>query len=405
MGKVNSENYKFKLRILSLLILAILICGGIFLYKNFLTNKILYEADKKKADKCINVLLVGLDIGDPTQKNNEKIKRTDTIMLVKFNPKTKKAIIVSIPRDILVVVNGKNQKINNVMALKGENGLRKQIESMLYQHIDYMVKVNYTGFRKMMDAIGGVNVDIDTDMKYDDITQNLHIDLKKGKNVHLNGQQCEHYFRWRKNNDGSGLSDGDLGRINNQHKFIEAVIAKCKSPSIILKIPGILKALPETIESDMSRDEMIGYGLNLLDLKSSSVKMVTLKGTPVNISKISYLKYNENSNREILDLISGDAPAEVADVKRENLKIEVLNGTSVNGLAASAAKKLKEDGYKNIKIGNSRSKCSESVIKLKNDKLKFIVANDTGIAKIKNVEANDIGEYDAIIVLGKDYKK
>ena len=61
----------------------------------------------------------------------------------------------------------------------------------------------------------------------------------------LDGQKAEEFFRWRQNNDGTGLADGDLGRIKNQQKFIAAVIKKCTNPLIVTDVPNILKAIKE----------------------------------------------------------------------------------------------------------------------------------------------------------------
>lgn len=396
---------KFKLMILSLLVLAVILGAGTFFYNRFSGESISSFVDKKNADKTINILLLGMDIGDPEQKDNDSIKRTDTMMFIKFDADRNKLIVASIPRDILIQVNGQNQKINNLYMLKGEEALKKQVSSMVNQPINYVVKVDYDAFKNIIDAIGGVDVDIDTDMKYDDITQNLHIDLKKGKNVHLDGDKAEQFFRWRKNNDGTGLENGDLGRIDNQHKFMEAVIKKCKSPSIITRIPSILRALPKSIKTDMPIDNIIGYSLNALDLKEEDIRMVTLKGTPIYIKGVSYLRYNKNDNGDIIDILQGVAPVEAADVDRSNLKLEILNGTMVNGLAGSAKEKLGNKGYKTITIGNSSKKYNQSEIRIADSNLKHVIANDLQISNVVIVKESELGGYDAIIILGSNYKK
>jgi anionic cell wall polymer biosynthesis LytR-Cps2A-Psr (LCP) family protein len=71
-------------------------------------------------------------------------------------------------------------------------------------------------------------MEISSNMNYDDDSQNLHIHFEKGETVHLDGEKAEEFFRWRKNNNGTGLAEGDLGRIENQHMFIEKVIDKLK---------------------------------------------------------------------------------------------------------------------------------------------------------------------------------
>ena len=98
---------------------------------------------------------------------------------------------------------------------------------------------------------------IEQDMYYDDDEQNLHINFKAGETVHLDGQKAEEFFRWRKNNDGSGLENGDLDRIKNQQHFMGKLIDKVLSPSIVFKAPKILKAISENVETNIPAKELI----------------------------------------------------------------------------------------------------------------------------------------------------
>ncbi len=84
---------------------------------------------------------------------------------------------------------------------------------------------------------------IEQDMNYDDPGQDLHIHFNKGETVHLDGKKAEEFFRWRKNNDGTGLANGDVDRIKNQQKFMNAVIDKVLSVSTITKIDSIAEIL------------------------------------------------------------------------------------------------------------------------------------------------------------------
>ena len=103
--------------------------------------------------------------------------------------------------------------------------------------INYIVKIDYNAFREIIDAIGGIEMKIERNMIYDDEGQNLHINFKAGEIVTLDGKKAEEFFRWRKNNDGSGFANGDLDRIENQQKFISKVVDKCTSPLILFRVP------------------------------------------------------------------------------------------------------------------------------------------------------------------------
>ena len=174
--------------------------------------------------------------------------------------KIKKLVWFLFQEILLIKINGKNQKINAAHAIGGVTYAVDAVEKLLGIRIDYYGKIDYEGFRKVIDAIGGVDMDITRTMDYDDPSQDLSIHFKKGTTVHLDGKKAEEFFRWRKNNDGAGLADGDLGRIENQHMFISKIMEKIKSPSIVIKIPSILSAIQNSVETNMDANDILKYG-------------------------------------------------------------------------------------------------------------------------------------------------
>lgn len=407
MGIKGSRNSKLKRSIfLLLLILFLVVLGvGAFFYNyigKFSKNYSNQELKTKDTASTVNILLLGMDIGDPKQTHNEAVKRTDTMIVLHYEPKDKKVALVSIPRDILININKSYQKINNAYVLGGDKGVKTAVENIIDAPIDYIVKLNYEGFRGIIDAIGGVEMTIDRDMYYDDNEQNLHIRFKKGETVLLDGEKAEEFFRWRKNNDGTGFANGDLDRIENQHKFISKLIDKCKSVSMLPKVGKLLNVLPKYIETDMPPKNMVSYGLAFLNIKNTGVEMFTIKGTPRDIDKTSYLVYDKENNEDILAAINGDITANSYFTKK-NLRVKVLNGTRINGLASSCAKELEKKGYKNIVIGNAYE-TSKSEIQLKDNQLKSLITNDIKIEKVTSIYSKDESS-DIIIILGKDYKK
>ncbi|MBK1811334.1 LCP family protein [Clostridium sp. YIM B02505] len=407
MKSEKSINSKLKTSLLALLILLIIISlgTGAFFYKYL--GKFNKNYDGKAVEKDVslptNVLFLGMDVGDPKQKDNDSIKRTDTIMLVHLVPKEKKAYIVSIPRDMMIKIKNSSQKINAAFSIGGDSAIKQAVEGIMDIPIDYLVKLNYEGFRSFVDAIGGVEMTIDRNMYYDDAAQNLHINFKKGETVLLDGKKAEEFFRWRKNNDGTGLVNGDLDRIDNQHKFIEKVVEKCTSVAIIPKLGKILDVLPQYIETDIPPKTLLALGKEGMSLKKENVKMYTLKGVPRTIDSISYLIYDKEANSDIIALISGQKVNEPnGGVLKSSLKIKVLNATKVQGLASKCMKDLETKGYKNIEIGNTKES-SKSEVQLKDQKLKDIVSSDININKFSTIGKND-ENFDIIIILGKDYK-
>lgn len=193
-------------------------CAGSYLYFTLKSlNKDSQNLNSKnnvkpidvKGHEPVNILILGVDVGTPNSKDVNDPKRTDTMLLMNYNPDTSKVTLISIPRDTAVSINGRRQ-INEAHAIGGVSESVKVVENLLHIDINYFGKIDYAGFRKIIDSIGGIDIQIPYRMDYDDPTQNLSIHFNKGETVHLNGKKAEEFFRWRKNNDGTGFADGDI---------------------------------------------------------------------------------------------------------------------------------------------------------------------------------------------------
>lgn len=279
-----------------------------FSYSSEIKNILEIVSDTKKEKieimKPLNILVLGLDIGDVDNKEDRSIKRTDTMMIVHYDPEKAKADIVSIPRDTMFYYKNQKQKINAAYPIGGDKFVKETVEELVDGKIDYIIKIDYKAFREMIDAIGGVKMYIERDMNYDDPTQNLSIHFKKGETVLLNGKKAEEFFRFRKNNDGTGFIDGDMGRIKNQHKLMEKIFQKCLSPVIITKIDDILEVFKRNIETDMPFETMVSYGTTITKLKKDNIKMHTIKGEPAYIDKLWFFIYEKEKNNDIISILN-----------------------------------------------------------------------------------------------------
>lgn len=410
--KTSKRKKSRSLKIIIILFSFIILLGilGYFYLLGFTNNSKLGEGKintkKAEAGEPVNILVMGVDIGDPGSKEASDPKRTDTMLVVNYNPKTKNINMVSVPRDTRVTMNGKKIKINSAHAINGVNGSIAAVENLLGIEINNYAKIDYEGFRKVIDAIGGVEMDITRDMNYDDPSQNLHIHFQKGTIVHLDGKKAEEFFRWRKNNNGTGFADGDLGRIENQHKFISKVVEKVKSPSIIPKIPNILSTIPDYVETDMSPEEIIKYGYAVTKGDKSSINMITLQGEAKYIGNVSYFIYDREKNRDIVYTLKAGGTSQKdnnTEIDKSEIKIKVLNGTKVNGLAADCERKLKEMGYSNIVTGNGERR-DFTKVRLKKDS-SISTGEIENYLNIPNIEKNIQSDenFDIIILLGKDF--
>ena len=394
--------------ILTIVVLIAIGATYAFSFVSSLNNNDLISAVKAKNNETVNILVLGMDIGDTKNTENTSARRTDTMMLLNYNPRTDYINIVSIPRDTLIEVENAHDgngnyipywKINAAYALGGEEEVIEQVQDLLDITVNYLVEVDYAAFRNLIDAIGGVEMTIDRDMYYDDDAQDLHINFKKGETVLLDGQKAEEFFRWRKNNDGTGLADGDLGRIKNQQKFISKLIEKCTDPSIITRVPDILKAIKENVVTNMSGTDMVKYGLEMIS--NSGISMETLQGYNERIYGQDFLVVDPTYNERLLESLQITSEVDNSEVKNK-YSIMVLNGTRVNGLAGNLKIELENLGYSNISVGNF-DKTKESTI-LSNDKeLKKMLSDDTGIKHLSKNKEDEYQDYDAVIIIGEDY--
>lgn len=365
------------------------------------------KASNPSGNKPVNILLLGMDIGDPNQEDNKDIKRTDTIMVVNYNPETDKITTVSVPRDTLIQNNGNSIKINSAFAIGGYSRIKTEVEGLLNVNINYIVKVDYDAFVDIIDAIGGVKMKIERNMIYDDEGQNLHINFKAGETVKLDGQKAQEFFRWRKNNDGSGFANGDLDRIQNQQKFIAKVIDKCTNPLIVFRIPKIMSAIGNNVETNMSPFSIIKYGLKFMGVSNNDISMLTAAGTPKTINGQSFLVFDKNSNKDIISQLASSEVSSQSEngISRENIKIKILNATKINGLASELKINMNNLGYTKIDTGNTE--LSDKAVILSNNKnMLKTISKDLDIKNSgKKDDKAEYKDYDVIIILGKDFKK
>lgn len=392
---------------------ALLIAVSVYLVVLFLSVILFFTGLKDKGNASastpgltepVNILVLGMDIGSVSDQDNESIKRTDTMMVINYNPDTRNTQIVSIPRDTLVTENGKNYKANAAYVKGGAAKAKKVVENILSININYVVNIDYTAFRDFIDSIGGVKMQINRDMIYDDDSQNLHINFKKGTTVNLNGQKAEEFFRWRKNNDGTGFENGDIDRIQNQHDFIQQVEKKIKSPFIIFRTPFILTKLGSDIDTNMSAVSIIYDGIRIA-MSKGTFNMTTLQGTPKTIGGQSYYIIDKNSNKDLLSLKSSDKKDTGSEIDKSRARVLVLNGTSKDGLASQVKSQLSGYGWEKVETGNTGSS-NKSYIETDNSSLssslKEILVNIKN-TKSKPTDSNYSG-YDVVIILGDDYK-
>lgn len=216
----------------------------------------------------------------------------DTLMLGVFDTVNKTASLISIPRDTLVSVSGKDYKINAVYAYHGIDGVCNAVSSMLAVPVDFYVAVKLEAFSAIVDEIGGVWYTVPQDMDYDDPTQNLHIHLKKGYQL-LDGKNALDLMRFRK-----GYSNQDLGRVETQRSFLVAMVKQTISLSNVTKVTSLINILNKYVDSNMPLSNMVYFATESIGMDLNTVlSSVTLPGDWV-------YPHMELRNEEVLSIVN-----------------------------------------------------------------------------------------------------
>ena len=339
-----------------IVIIALLIGTANFIYRfakngwglqGFIATAMGHDENTLKDLEPINFLLVGISGCE------EDYKLADTIMVCSYNPKTQKASILSIPRDTYV---GKDKqkatasyKINAVYR-NGENiqGMVQAIEKITDLEISNYFIIDTDALTQLVDAIGGVTFNVPINMKYDDPTQNLHINLKAGEQK-LTGEQAEWLVRFRHNNDGTSYpteyGDNDIGRMRTQREFITEVMKQTLKPENVLKLTKIAEIAFKNINTNMTFSTIKDYIPYAVSFNTENLKTGVLPGTPELANKVWIYTVNQRQTKQIVEELFSEEeeiilPQENTNTigntiasnttttqKNSKIKIELLNGS------------------------------------------------------------------------------
>lgn len=317
------------------------------------------------------ILLLGVDA-----RPGQKIARTDTIILLTFNPETGAAGMLSIPRDLKVRPTALNRdmKITSVFPAGEAAGypgggpalLQETITDLLSYQIDYYVVVNFDGFKGIIDLIGGVEIDVPYEI-YDDKYPDENygylppVHFLPGKQL-MDGDTALKYARTRH-------ADNDYARAGRQQQVIMAIKDKVTAPgqmaALLPRLPGLAVAMANSVQTDMSVDKAIGLAraVDQMDLNNIARVVIDPKMGRVipNDPELGYTlvpdltKVRAAADAIFADAVAGPSPEEVArhTIQAEGARIVLLNGTQEKGLASKLQATLITQGYNVTTVGNA----------------------------------------------------
>jgi len=267
--------------------------------------------------KKINILVLGID-----QRRND-IGRSNVTCVVTIDTATKDVSMLWVPRDSRVKIPGHGwNKIGHAYAYEGPKLSEKTVEELLGIPIDYYLTINMAGFSKVIDAIGGVDINVEKRMYYYDpydegevADNNGLIDLRPGMQ-HMDGNTALQYVRFRHD------EMGDIGRIERQQKFSKALLAQVASPAVITRIPGIIGEVNSAVKTDLPLSQMLSLGKIINDAYKRGLNTDTVSGKPVFIDDISYWMPDIVAMRKQVAEIQGIALDEKDMATARNLAAE-----------------------------------------------------------------------------------
>lgn len=319
MKQHQQEQEAFVRAIIVMFIIFICVIGAIFIFAGSgdfaksqfgedsfvarLFNKINKDNDyKEKAEFSLpfgprkqNILLLGVDASE----NKDDLwtgTRTDTIILVNIDPKSKSVNAISIPRDSKVYLPDNNgiQKINAAHAIGGVGMTIRTIEDTLGVKIDRYIMVHDDAVKAIVEALGGVDVYVEKPMRYHDYAGKLHIELSKGEH-RLDPTQAVGYLRFRHD------PLGDIGRTQRQQWFLRGLLHELQKPETITKIPDIINVTKKYVKTNMSLYELSQYAAMTKHIDMDKIEIATLPGAPNKKGYISYWILDPQKSQEVVN--------------------------------------------------------------------------------------------------------
>jgi len=259
--------------------------------EDILTSDNPFFSDYKNS-KRVNVLIMGVNDG-----------LTDTIMLASYDMDNQRVDVISIPRDTYYprqgVKSAAAQKINAIYRGNGVVGTAEAVSDLLLgMPVNYYMVVDYDNVEKIVDAIGGVPVDIAFHMHYEDKYDKppLYIDFPAGHHV-LKGKEAAKYLRFRKGSPGyKSYPEGDIGRVKAQQEFIKSAFRE----SLGFGLPKVASTVVQNVESDLTVGIAVKIAQKAIGLNAEALTTYTVPGKAGMANNLSYWYANKEETEKMI---------------------------------------------------------------------------------------------------------
>ncbi|WP_199247463.1 LCP family protein [[Phormidium] sp. ETS-05] len=304
----------------------------------------------------VNILVMGVDPVPETPQNSALVfgGRSDTILLLRFQPGKKSLAVLSVPRDTRMVIPGVGTgKINEANPIGGADLTAAALSRNLnHVPIHRYVRLSTGALRELVDLLGGLEVFVPAPMSYSDYTQKLHINLTPGWQT-LSGVQAEQFARFR--------SDrlGDIGRLQRQQLLLKALRQRLTSPALIPQLPALIRMMGSYIDTNLQGEEILALVYFSLHLPPENLQMVLLPG------EFDSGRRERDAGYWSIDSVGRDRVlSEYFDIKAprqlpphpctragcSRLKIALQNATDDEKAIASMRQYLEAQGWRNLYV-------------------------------------------------------
>jgi LCP family protein required for cell wall assembly len=256
------------------------------------------------ADPTQTVLVMGVDSNGNRVGDTYLGTRTDTMLLVKPNPKEQSLNIVSLPRDSKVYLDEEHSrvgKLNAAHAMGGPDKTRSVIADSLGVPVQKYLAVDFQAVRAMVDAIGGIDVYVPQRMRYTDNTAKLRIRLDVGW-MHMDGKTAEGFLRFRHD------AYGDIGRVRRQQQFMTAIRERLNSPDVVLRLPELIQVMSKYVHTNMNPAELLQFANYAKKIPSKDMRFATLPGHTSSREGTSYWIIDKDETEQVLSRLIYGVP-------------------------------------------------------------------------------------------------
>jgi LCP family protein required for cell wall assembly len=355
--------------------------------------------------EALTFLVVGSDsregLDDLEHFGNFAGARGDVVMLVRVDPSTGEARMLSIPRDLWVDIPGQGMgKINSAYSYGGPSLMVRTIQENLGIEVNHYVEVGFVGFQELVDDLGGIHISF----PYAARDRSSGLDVEAGTDV-LDGEMALAYARSRKyqefqNGSWVSVDANDIGRTQRQQEVVRAILSELKSPASVADAGAMSSSLAShmTIDATLAEASIAGLAWDFRSLLTGGIEGTTLPVDGATKGGASVVIAREPEASEMIaDFLGG-----TTQVSQEPLRVQVLNGNGVSGSAGKMSDALQASGFEVESIGNADSRDYEqtTIVVPSGSSNGGVIASELGFGV---VEFGDVDNaYDAIVIVGAD---